>query len=212
MTLVEKFWPELDAVAQEVVQLACYQEDANAGAVADDHGPGDEFRDLAEIEQAREELDDADQEGEVDGQLERARVPMARLAAIVAATIRLIELVGPKTWWREEKKSAPTNPPMITEAMTGVGGRPRISEKPIAWGIETRVTVAAGDQVRPELGPGSRSGAPATKGRRTRNMCEPMAATSSVSSVTLSMVKVSYPERYLRKCDLFASGTIGRAF
>ena len=65
------------------------------------------------------------------------------LAVIVAATIRLIELVGPKTWWRDEKKSAPTNPPMITETMTGVGGRPRMSENPIAWGMDTRVTVAA---------------------------------------------------------------------
>ena len=63
-------------------------------------------------------------------------------AAIVAATIRLMELVGPKTWWREEKKSEPTKPPMITAAMTGAGGRLRMREKPIACGIETRVKVA----------------------------------------------------------------------
>ena len=61
---------------------------------------------------------------------------------MVAATIRLIELVGPNTWWRDEKKRAPTNPPTMTDTMTGVGGRFMISEKPIAWGIETRVTVA----------------------------------------------------------------------
>ena len=57
--------------------------------------------------------------------------------------MRLIELVGPKTWWCEEKKREPTNPPMTTEAITGPGGRFRISENPIACGIETRVTVAA---------------------------------------------------------------------
>src|ERR1017187_8218583 len=66
--------------------------------------------------------------------------PIEELAAIVAATIRLIELVGPNTWWCDEKKSEPTNPPMTTEAITGPGGRLRIKEKPIAWGIETRVT------------------------------------------------------------------------
>ena len=41
-------------------------------------------------------------------------------------------------------------------------------------------------------------------GRRTRNMCEPMAATSSVSSVTLSIRKGSYPQQTARKRDLFA--------
>jgi hypothetical protein len=134
--------------------------------------------------------------------------PVAELAAIVAATIRLIELVGPKTWCRDEKKREPTNPPITTEAMTGVGGRFRMSEKPMAWGMDTSVTVApAIKSARNFSHVYERSSA--KNGRRTRNMCWPIAATSSVSSVTLSIGKVSYCAS-TRASVIFRPATIRR--
>ena len=111
---------------------------------------------------------------------------------MVAATIRLIELVGPKTWWWDEKKREPTKPPMITEAMTGVGREVQDQREPDRLRDRDQ-----GDRGRRRAGPpwtsprSSLRSSP-TNGRRTLNMCEPIAATSSVSSVTLSMAKVSY--------------------
>jgi len=80
---------------------------------------------------------------------------------------------------------------MITETMTGVGGRFMISENPIACGMETSVTVAPATRSARNLAHEYLRSSP-TNGRRTLNMWEPISATSSVSSVTLSIGKVSY--------------------
>src|SRR6185312_403969 len=68
--------------------------------------------------------------------------PLAAWLASIAATMMLMEFVGPKTWWWEEKNRAPIAPPTTTEVTTGMGGRPRMRAKPIACGIETRERVA----------------------------------------------------------------------
>src|ERR1700761_5681751 len=61
----------LGGKADPVMELTGYEQDANAGAVSHDHGPRNELGDLPEIQQPGQELQDSDEEGEVDGELER---------------------------------------------------------------------------------------------------------------------------------------------
>ena len=59
------------------------------------------------------------------------------------ARMMLSEFVGPKTRWCDEVNTAATNPPMTTDMMTISGGRPAISAKPMACGMDTSETVSA---------------------------------------------------------------------
>ena len=138
----EKVLTGLGSVSQDIMYLTCNQQDADSRAVADHDRSRDELGDFAKIEEAGKQLDDPDEKGEIDRQLQRLESGGVGMGGNREATIRLIELVGPKTWWWEEKNKAPTNPPMMTAAMTGCGGKLRMRANPIAWGMETRVSVA----------------------------------------------------------------------
>jgi len=54
--LVRKLCAALTIVAQEIVQLATNEQNADRGAVADDDGARNELGDFAKIEQSGEEL------------------------------------------------------------------------------------------------------------------------------------------------------------
>ncbi len=56
---------------QDIVQLACDQKNADSRAVADHNRAGNELGNLPEVQKPRQQLDQPDQKGEVDGQLQR---------------------------------------------------------------------------------------------------------------------------------------------